>query len=77
MATRFDNELKFEAALIELLHTKYGWEEKTLKNPTEADLLRNWAEILYANNRDIDRLGEYPLTEGEMQQIVEQEWIRL
>ncbi|MCA6032398.1 type I restriction endonuclease subunit R [Bacteroides thetaiotaomicron] len=70
--TTFDNELKFEMALIELLYTKYGWESEVLVNPTEAELLQNWAEILFTNNRSVDRLGEYPLTEGEMQQIVEQ-----
>ena len=70
--TTFDNELKFEAALIELLHTKYGWESEVLVNPTEQQLLQNWADILYTNNRGIDRLGEHPLTEGEMQQIIEQ-----
>ena len=72
MSTTFDNELKFEAALIELLHTKYGWESEVLLNPTEQQLLQNWADILFTNNRSIDRLGEHPLTEGEMQQIVEQ-----
>ncbi len=72
MSTTFDDELKFEAALIELLHTKYGWESEVLVNPTEEQLLKNWADILFNNNRGIDRLGEYPLTEGEMQQIVEQ-----
>lgn len=70
--TTFDNELKFEMALIELLYTKYGWESEVLVNPTEAELLQNWAEILFTNNRSVDRLGEHPLTEGEMQQIVEQ-----
>ncbi|WP_347073591.1 type I restriction endonuclease subunit R [Bacteroides thetaiotaomicron] len=70
--TTFDNELKFEMALIELLYTKYGWENEVLVNATEAELLQNWAEILFTNNRSVDRLGEYPLTEGEMQQIVEQ-----
>jgi len=70
--TTFDNELKFEAALIELLYTKYGWESEVLENPTEQQLLQNWANILFTNNRSIDRLGEYPLTEGEMQQIIEQ-----
>lgn len=65
-------ELEFEAALIKLLHTRYGWEEKVLENPTEQQLLENWAEILFANNKSIDRLGNYPLTEGEMQQIIEQ-----
>ncbi len=70
--TTFDNELKFEAALIELLYTKYGWESEVLVNPTEQQLLQNWADILFTNNRSIDRLGEHPLTEGEMQQIIEQ-----
>lgn len=70
--TSFDDELKFEASLIELLHTKYGWEKEVLKNPTEEQLIANWAKILFENNRSIDRLGEYPLTDGEMQQIIEQ-----
>jgi len=70
--TTFDNELRFEAALIEILYTSYGWEREVLKNPTEQQLLKNWADILFANNRSVDRLGEYQLTEGEMQQIVEQ-----
>lgn len=72
MNTPFDDELKFEAALIELLHTKYGWEKEVLNNPTEEQLIANWAKILFENNRSIDRLGEYPLTDGEMQQIIEQ-----
>lgn len=70
--TPFDDELKFEAALIELLHTKYGWEAEVFVNPTEEQLIANWAKILFENNRSIDRLGEYPLTSGEMQQIIEQ-----
>lgn len=70
--TSFDDELKFEAALIELLHTKYGWEKEVFNNPTEEQLIANWAKILFENNRSIDRLGEYPLTDGEMQQIIEQ-----
>lgn len=70
--TTFTKEATFEAALIELLHTKYGWEAEVLKNPTEADLLRNWATILFENNSGIDRLNDQPLTEGEMQQIIEQ-----
>lgn len=72
MNTQFDSEQKFESALIELLHTNYGWESEVLKNPSEADLLQNWADILFKNNRGIDRLGDYPLTESEMQQIIEQ-----
>ena len=67
----FDKESDFEAALIEALPHK-GWEASVLKNPTEEDLLKNWANILFENNRGIDRLNDYPLTSGEMQQIMEQ-----
>ena len=67
----FKNEAEFENKLIDAL-TKHGWESDIIKYPTENDLLENWAKILYENNRDIDRLGDYPLTESEMQQIIEQ-----
>ena len=69
----FDSELAFEKELIETLYNERGWNSgKTLHYPTEQDLLDNWAEILYHNNRSIDRLGDYPLTRGEMAQIIEQ-----
>lgn len=67
----FNKEADFEQALIDLLKTK-GWEDKVLKNYSEAELIRNWADILFENNRGIDRLNDYPLTDGEMQQIIEQ-----
>ena len=67
----FTNEADFENALIEILSHK-GWEREVINYPTEKNLLKNWATILFDNNRDIDRLGDYPLTEGEMQQIMEQ-----
>ncbi len=67
----FSKESDFEEALIRVLMTK-GWEEKILRFPTEEDLLQNWADILWKNNQSIDRLGEYPLTQGEMGQILEQ-----
>ncbi|NNP67184.1 HsdR family type I site-specific deoxyribonuclease [Acinetobacter sp. Ac_5812] len=66
----FKNEVEFEKALIEALLNK-GWKE-VIKNPTEKDLLNNWAQILFENNREIDRLNNQPLTDGEMQQILEQ-----
>ena len=43
-----------------------------LRYPTEKDLLQNWAQILFENNRGIDRLNDAPLTDGEMVQILEQ-----
>lgn len=67
----FNKEADFEEALIKILSEK-GWEKEVLKNYTEKDLLDNWANILFENNRDIDRLNDYPLTETEMQQILEQ-----
>ena len=67
----FNKESDFENALITLLFDK-GWEPEVIKYPTEADLIQNWANILFENNRDIDRLNDEPLTEGEMQQIMEQ-----
>lgn len=67
----FNKESDFETALIKILSEK-GWEKDVLKNYSEDDLLRNWANILFENNRDIDRLNDYPLTDSEMQQILEQ-----
>tara|TARA_R110000764_G_scaffold190872_1_gene276140 strand:+ start:9400 stop:12567 length:3168 start_codon:yes stop_codon:yes gene_type:complete len=69
--TTFKREADFEQAFIEVLINK-GWEAEVLKNQTEADLLQNWANILFENNRQQDRLNDVPLTTSEMQQIIEQ-----
>ncbi|MFW2162761.1 type I restriction endonuclease subunit R [Acinetobacter beijerinckii] len=67
----FKNEAAFEQAFIETLFNK-GWESTVLKNPTEQDLINNWAKILFENNSGIDRLNGQPLTDSEMAQILEQ-----
>lgn len=67
----FSKEVDFEEALIKVL-VEHGWERTILKNPTEEDLLRNWANILFENNRGIDRLNNYPLTDSEMKQVLDQ-----
>lgn len=67
----FAEEKDFEKALIELLSTK-GWEKDVLRFPTEEDLIQNWANILFENNREKDRLNDYRLTRTEMQQLIEQ-----
>lgn len=67
----FTKESDFEKAFIDILSQK-GWEKEVIKYPSEEDLLKNWAKILFENNRGIDRLNDYPLTDGEMQQILEQ-----
>lgn len=67
----FLKELDFEQALADLL-PQHGWDAEVIKNPTEEVLIKNWADIIYNNNRDINRLGDYPLTDSEMQQIMTQ-----
>lgn len=67
----FKTEGEFEAAMIAALQNK-GWENHVLKYPTGEDLLKNWADILFENNRGIDRLNDAPLTDTEMQRILEQ-----
>ena len=39
----FQKEADFEEALIKVLADK-GWEKEVIKNPTEQDLIRNWAK---------------------------------
>lgn len=67
----FDYEPDFEEALIKLLKDN-GWTGKMLNYHTEAQLIKNWAEILFNNNKGIDRLNGQPLTDSEMQQILDE-----
>ena len=65
----FIKELAFEEALTNHL-LGHGWNE-VIMNPTEEELVQNWASIIYDNNREIDKLGNYPLTASEMQQVID------
>lgn len=67
----FNDELEFERNLINVLFEK-GWEREVIKYPTEQDLIQNWADILFNNNSGIDQLNDVPLSENEMQQLLEQ-----
>lgn len=68
----FTKESDFEEAVIKTLG-EYGWDdEHVLRHPTEEDLIKNWADILFNNNRQSNRLNDCPLTEGEMNQILTQ-----
>ncbi|MDB5843004.1 MAG: HsdR-like type restriction modification system protein [Polaromonas sp.] len=70
--TTFAKESEFEAAVVHELRQR-GWgDADVIKNPSEADLLANWKRILFENNRGKDRLNEVPLTDSEMQQVMEQ-----
>lgn len=66
----YTSELAFEEALVQTLANQKGWGNNILKNVTEEDLIKNWANILFENNKDIDRLNDVPLTDSEMQQIL-------
>ena len=67
----YDKESIFESDVIKMLSEK-GWEKHVLKNYSEDDLIRNWANILFENNRERDKLNNAALTDGEMKQILEQ-----
>ena len=72
MKGKYDDELEFEHDLINLLTSQKGWRDGVLKYKTEKELIQNWADILFKNNRSTDRLGNYPLTQTEMDQIITQ-----
>ena len=67
----FQKESAFELALCDVL-TQHGWEKDILVQPSEEDLVENWAQIIFDNNRELERLGNCPLTASEMQQIIDQ-----
>ncbi|MCD8290071.1 MAG: HsdR family type I site-specific deoxyribonuclease, partial [Prevotella sp.] len=67
---QFIKESAFEEALIQQLK-QHGWgDSEVIKHPSEEELIKNWADILYKNNREIDRLGNYSLTATEMGQVI-------
>ena len=70
MCIGFDKESEFELALVQHL-TRHGWENDVLVRPTEEDLVKNWANIIYENNRGIAQLNNCPLTDSEMRQIID------
>lgn len=68
----FRTEQDFEDALIHMLVTQKGWNGGVIKNPTEQDLLDNWARILFQMNNETDRLNGVPLIKEEMDQIIKE-----
>lgn len=66
----FDKEIDFEDALVHLL-SRHGWTDVIL-NPTEEDLIANFAKILFENNSECSRLNRVPLSTGEIRQILNQ-----
>lgn len=71
MSIVFTQESEFEDAVVVQLQ-RYGWEKKVLYHATEAELIDNWAQILFENNNEPDRLNNCPLTSGEKRQLLTQ-----
>ena len=67
----YETEKEFEKVVIAQL-IEGGWKSEVIRYPTEEELIQNWANILFENNRGRDQLNGCPLTKGEMDQIVEQ-----
>lgn len=67
----FNEEKDFEEAVIKAL-IEHGWETDVIRYPSEEDLIKNWANILFNNNKQGTRLNDQPLTSGEMAQILDQ-----
>ena len=68
----YEHELPFEKDLVNLLVKEKGWVDDVFINPSEDDLIKNWANIVFNNNRKPERLSDYPLTKGEISQLMEQ-----
>ena len=69
----FNSEKEFEDALIaKLTELDNQWSRTILEYKTEDDLIANWAEILFNNNNETDKLNGVPLTKTEMTQIISQ-----
>lgn len=68
----FAYESDFEDALCKMLTESKGWVDGVIMYPTEADLIDNWARIVFENNNTAERLNGCPLTPGEVEQMVAQ-----
>src|SRR5699024_3528686 len=71
-AHEFIDEAAFEDALVTLLTQNGGWSKQVLYRPTEADLIDNWAEIIFENNNTPERLNNVPLSEVEKETLVQE-----
>lgn len=64
----FQNEQAFEDALVDELTSKHHWSPKVLNQPSEDDLLDNWADIVFRSN--MESLNGFPLTKSEKDKLL-------
>lgn len=68
----FTNETYFEDAFCETLKAN-GWKDgEVIKYAKINDLIENWKDIIFKRNKGVDRLNNVPLTNTEMEQILNQ-----
>lgn len=51
----FAHESDFEDALCKMLTESKGWVDGVIMYPTEADLIDNWARIVFESNNTPER----------------------
>lgn len=68
----YQSEADFERDLIQYLTEIQQWEPEVLKYKTEDELVKNWADIIFENNKERDKLNGVPLSDSEIRQIIEQ-----
>lgn len=68
----FKDEKIFEDTIVSLLVNERGWNDGVIEYPTEEDLIKNWADILFRMNNEVDRLNGVPLNKGEINQLMSQ-----
>lgn len=66
----FKSEKEFEDAIINLLINKSGWAGGVINYPTQKDLIKNWADILFKMNNEVDRLNGVALNDGEITKLL-------
>ncbi|AXE60871.1 type I restriction-modification system, restriction subunit R [[Mycoplasma] phocae] len=65
---KFKDESEFEEYIINAL-IKHGWSSEVLNYPNEAELIKNWRNII--NQSNVDIIKDEKLTDNEMNQIMD------
>lgn len=68
----FAKEKDFEDALVKRLVEEHGWSGGVIEYPDEKTLIDNWAKFLFRRNDTRERLNGVPLSENEMNQILDE-----
>lgn len=67
----YETEADVKADFIKKRTDECVWSSDVLRYKNEKKLLDNWTNILYNNNKDIDKLNNVPLSKGKKGQLLE------